>query len=140
MAISLSLLGKAAPIVLPLAATYLKFKLPGAGTLLNALGEKGIEVTAELLGKKFEALLQEEPGLLDELGSDPFLVFQGEVMGALIRRFGEMPQFAGEKKVLLGFADQAREGWLTKTDRVRPSERTNCHCRPVAIWQILRRV
>lgn len=51
-----------------------------------------------------------------------------------LQKWGVEPSH--EKRAMGAIMTQAaKKAWVTKTDRVRNSQRVECHNRPVAVWQ-----
>lgn len=111
--ITIPLLARAAPMLLPLAATLCKHLLGTDDTLFKALIETCIDEAKDASKDKLEEALKKKPDLVLALNHQVFMRYTGWVLGALIRQFGQQPQFADYQKDLERFADQAPDGWIT---------------------------
>lgn len=103
----------------------------------EALKQDGIARSARSAGDTWNLTMDGVPRLIcratlkDEITTDD-----------LWRRIEHSPALWPREPRALGavMLSGARAGWLKKTDRVRPSERAQCHRRPMRVWQILRRM
>lgn len=111
--ISLALIAKAAPIVLPLASVFFKTYVGTDSKILQAFADLGLNIAAGTTGPAIEKLLGDKPDLVHHLSNQHFLRYTGDVLAALITRFAAQPHMQPQRAALLKLAAEAPEGWLT---------------------------
>ncbi len=111
--ISLALIAKAAPIVLPLASVFFKTYVGTDSKIIQAFADLGLNIAAGTTGPAIEKLLGDKPDLVHHLSNQHFLRYTGDVLAALITRFADQPHMQPQRAALLKLATEAPEGWLT---------------------------
>ncbi len=118
--VSLPLLAKAAPLLIPVAATLAKHCLGEDKSLFNELLETLIDHAKDATTDKLEKALKQKPDAALALNQQVFMRYTGWVLGALIRQFAGKPQFEDCNADLEKFAERAPDGWITFVQRGSP--------------------
>lgn len=111
--LTLPLLLKAAPVLIPVAAKLAKHLFDTDNKLLNDLIELAIEKAEDKAKVQLEAALKQKPDVVLAWHRHVFIDYTGWVLGQLVQHLSQQPQFNAEKKELEQLAEQAPEGWKT---------------------------
>lgn len=111
--LTLPLLLRAAPILIPVAAKLAKHVFDTDSKLLNDLIELAVEKGEGKAKDQLETALKQKPDVVLAWHRHVFIDYTGWVLGQLVQHLSQQPQFSAEKKALEQLAEQAPEGWKT---------------------------
>lgn len=111
--LTLPLLLKAAPVLIPVTAKLAKHVFTTDSKLLGDLIELAIEKGEDKAKDKLEAALKQKPDVVLAWHQHVFIDYTGWVLGQLVQHLAQQPQFSAEKQQLEQLAEQAPEGWKT---------------------------
>lgn len=111
--LTLPLLLKAAPVLIPVTAKLAKHLFTTDNKLLSDLIELAIDKGEDATKEKLEAALKKKPDVVLGWHAHVFLDYTGWVLGQLVQHLAQQPQFGSEKAQLEQLAAQAPEGWKT---------------------------
>lgn len=118
--LTIPLLAKAAPILVPVIATLGKRFLGEDDSLFKELAGLLIDKTEEFTSARLEEALKQKPDVVLALHDQVFMQYTGWVLGEVIRQFANKPQCEVHRTELSKLADQAPENWTTFVLRGSP--------------------